>query len=48
MIIGYVKITTYNDEVYFGDLFEGDTYEKAEADAIATFGAVKSLEIGYY
>ena len=48
MVIGYIKITTYNGETYFADLYEGDSYEQAELDAIATFGAIKNLEIRYY
>lgn len=37
-IIGCWIIETTDGETYFADRFEGETIEKAEADAAATFG----------
>lgn len=37
-VIGCWIIETPDDHTYFSDRFEGETMEKAEADARATFG----------
>lgn len=37
-VIGCWIIETPDGHTYFSDRFEGDTVEKAEANALATFG----------
>lgn len=43
--IGCFIITTADGHTWFADRFEGDTLEKAQADADATFGAGCTVEM---